>query len=64
MPYLADLKKSHLAERVDLKKSLRAFEGKLADAERRIQEFEHRKDTLDSLATKVHEAEAKLKIFR
>lgn len=41
-------------------KSLSASEVKLADTERRIQEFENNKDTLDDLATKVDEVEAEL----
>lgn len=57
----ADLRKSHAAEKSGPEKSLAASEEKFANAERRIQEFEDIKDTLDDSSTKVDEAKAKSK---
>lgn len=57
---LRDLK-THVAEKLGLKKSLTASEKNLADAERCIQLFEYNKDTLDELAIKFDEAWFKLK---
>lgn len=59
--FLTDPKKSHAAEKTGFEKSLVTSQEKLADAERCIQVFVHIKGTLDVLANKVVESEAKLK---
>lgn len=51
----------HAAEKTDLEMSLAVSEEKLADNECRIQVFEHTKDTLYDMATKVKEPEDKSK---
>lgn len=58
---LANLKKSHTTGKGDLEKSLATLEEKLAEAERHVHEFEHNKDTLSALPTRVNKAESKLK---
>lgn len=58
-----DLRESQAAKKAHLENLLVAFQEKLADAERHIQELEYNKNTLDDLATKVEEAEAKRKSF-
>lgn len=55
---LAYLKESQAAEKVYLEKSLSASEEKLANGERRIQEFENSKDTMDDISSEADEAEA------
>lgn len=49
-----------MADNLGLKESLVASEEKLADAEPRIQEFDHNKDTLEDLVINVDEEEAEL----
>lgn len=58
---LASVKASHAEEKADFEKSFAASEERLMDAERRIQEVEHSKNTLDDLATRIDVADAKLK---
>lgn len=58
--FLVDLKKSYAADMAELQKLLAAFEEKLADVRRRIQEFAYNKNNLDDLASKVDRAKAKL----
>lgn len=48
-----------MIKRAGWKRSLAAFEEKLEDSERRIQEFLHDKHILDDLEASVHEAEAR-----
>lgn len=61
---LASLKEAATAIKADPEKSLAASEENLADVERRIEQHEHNKDTLDDLATKVDKAKAKLRCFK
>lgn len=58
---LPNLKEAYAANKAELEKSLTAPEEKLADAERRIQEFEHNREAVDELVTEVDEADAKLR---
>lgn len=55
---LTNLKQSYATDEAELKKSLAASDEKLSDAERRIQESEHNKDTLDESVTKADKAGA------
>lgn len=61
---LTDLNESYAADETELEMSLAASEGKLADADRRIQKVENYKITLDELATKIDAGEAKLRSSR
>lgn len=58
---LADLKASFMGEKAESDNFLAASEEKLAYAERRVQEPEHNKATLDSLATRIDGVEVELK---
>lgn len=58
---LANLKKTYTADKTELEKLLTASALKLEDAERSTQKLEHTKDTLDVSATKIGEAEARLR---
>lgn len=60
---LADLQQSHVVEKADFHKSLVPSEERLTDASRRIQKVDHHNDILADLASKVDEAEGKLKSF-
>lgn len=50
-----------MSEKAGLQKKLAASDEKVADAERRIQEFEYNREILDEMATEVDETAAKLK---
>lgn len=56
---LTDLKESSATEKADLEKSIIASEERLADAERCIEAFGNKKDTLNNFATQVDEAWAR-----
>lgn len=57
----SDLIGYHEGKKAWLETSLAASEEKLLDAKSRIETFEHIKEALDDLGTKVDEAEARLK---
>lgn len=60
---MSNLKKANAADETYLEKSLTGSEKELADNEMCIQELEHTMDTTDGSATKIDEADTKLKIF-
>lgn len=58
---LADKEESYVAKKAELEKSLGVSLEKVADTERRVQEFEHNNDTLEDLPSEFGDAEAKLR---